>query len=347
MPSVEGLRELITLTDVAKLAGVSKATASRAMNQPELLAPETRDRVTEAAARLGFSANRAARALAKGSTGLVAIVVPTLENSFFTPIIQGAQRAAQEGNLHATITVLKADTAAEQEQLLRLAEQVDGFVLASPRAPGTFLRTLAGRKPLVTVDRQVEGIPSVIADTPRALSELVEGLVASGHSHIAYVSGPEGSWMDQRRLKAVRDAAGGGCTVDVIGPLPPMFSSGVDVARQLSGSGATAVVVYASAISLGLLFELQRQGTNVPGELTVASADDLAIGPLDGLDITALRVDADLVGESAMTALLKMLGKGSAPAPFHRRIAVPLRWAPTSPTQKSGTPAAAVQAVGS
>jgi LacI family transcriptional regulator len=318
---------MVTLADVAALAGVSKATASRAMNQPQLLAPETRERVVSAAAQLGFSANRAARALAKGSTGLVALVVPTLENSFFTPIIQGAQRAAEQGDLHATVNVLGAESDAEQERLLRLAEQVDGFVLASPRAPSGFLTTLSQRKPVVTVDRQVEGIPSVIADTPTTLLELVTGLVAEGHRRIAYVSGPAGSWMDQRRLAAVRTAAGDGCEVDVIGPLPPIFASGVEVARQLSGSRATAVVVYASAISLGLIFELQRQGIPVPGGLTIASADDLAIGPLSELDITALQVDGDLLGETAMETLLGMLRGGGTPKPLHSRVKVPLRWA--------------------
>lgn len=319
---------MVTLADVAALAGVSKATASRAMNQPQLLSPETRDRVVSAAASLGFSANRAARALAKGSTGLVAIVVPTLENSFFTPIIQGAQRAAELGDLQATITVLEAESDAEQQRLLRLAEQVDGFVLASPRASAGFLKTLSERKPLVTVDRQEEGIPSVMADTPTALLELVTGLVAAGHRRIAYVSGPAGSWMDQRRLAAVREAAGETCTVEVIGPLPPTFASGTEVAGQLSGTGATAVVIYASAISLGLLFELQRQGTSVPGKLIVASADDLAIGTLSGLNITALKVDADLVGETAMKTLLGLLDGNLKPRPFHRRVEVPLQWAP-------------------
>jgi LacI family transcriptional regulator len=319
---------MVTLADVAALAGVSKATASRAMNQPQLLSPGTRERVVSAAASLGFSANRAARALAKGSTGLVAIVVPTLENSFFTPIIQGAQRAAELGDLQATITVLEAENDAEQQRLLRLAEQVDGFVLASPRASAGFLKTLAERKPLVTVDRQEEGIPSVMADTPTALLELVTGLVASGHRRIAYVSGPAGSWMDQRRLAAVREAAGETCTVEVIGPLPPTFASGTEVARLLSGSDATAVVIYASAISLGLLFELQRQGASLPGKLVVASADDLAIGTLSGLNITALKVDADLVGETAMKTLLGLLAGNLEPRPFHRRVEVPLQWAP-------------------
>ncbi|WP_285723814.1 LacI family DNA-binding transcriptional regulator [Psychromicrobium xiongbiense] len=318
---------MVTLADVARRAGVSKATASRALNQPQLLAPSTRDRVVDAAAALGFTANRAARALAKGATGLVAVVVPTLENSFFTPIIQGAQRAAELGDLHATVNVLEAGTEIEQQRLLRLAEQVDGFVLASPRASEAFLKTLAQLKPLVTVDRVVEGIPSVIADTPTALRELVAGLVTAGHRRIAYVSGPAGSWMDQRRLAAVREAAGANCAIDVIGPLPPVFSAGAEVARQLTGTGATAVVVYASAISLGLLFELQRQGGSIPEGLLVASADDLAIDTLAGLDITALKVDADRVGETAMQALLGRLTGQAESAPLHQRVAVPLQWA--------------------
>ncbi|MEA5455467.1 LacI family DNA-binding transcriptional regulator [Sinomonas sp. JGH33] len=316
----------MTLADVAALAGVSKATASRAMNQPQLVAPETRRRVEEAATTLGFSVNRAARALAKGSTGLVSIVVPTLENTFFTPIIQGAQRAAEAGDLHATVAVLPGETEAERERLVRLADQVDGFVLASPRSSGTFLRTLSERKPLVTVDRQVDGLPSVIADTPKALSGLVSGLIDAGHTRIAYVGGPEGSWMDARRVHAIEAAAGDSCDVVVLGPVPPVFRSGVALARELVATRATAVIVYASAIALGLLFALEREGVAVPGDLTIASADDLAVGLLEGLGVTALHVDADRVGETAMATLLTMLSTGSAPAPLHQRVAVPLHW---------------------
>ncbi|MET3810837.1 LacI family DNA-binding transcriptional regulator [Arthrobacter sp. UYEF3] len=322
-----GPGKMITLADVAAKAGVSKATASRALNQPQLLAPETRDRVIAAASALGFSVNRAARALAKGSTGIVSIVVPTLENTFFTPIIKGAQRAAEEGDLHATITVLAGDTEADQSRLMWLAEQVDGFVLASPRAPGAFLKQLAQRKPLVTIDRQVEGIPSVIADTPRSLGELVSGLMAAGHRRLTYVGGPEGSWMDQRRLKAIQTAAGEGCAVSVIGPLPPAFASGASIAREIADSETKAVVAYASEIALGLYFELQRLDPSSRGAITMASADDLAVGPLAGLDITALQVDGDAVGESAMATLVKMLRNGQDTSPLRRRVPVPIRWA--------------------
>ena len=83
-----------TLADVAALAGVSKATASRALSRPELVLPETAARVLAAAEQLGFVANRAARQLARGRSGLIALVVPTLENSYFTPVIAGAQALA-------------------------------------------------------------------------------------------------------------------------------------------------------------------------------------------------------------------------------------------------------------
>jgi LacI family transcriptional regulator len=81
-----------TLADVAALARVSKATASRALSRPEMVSGATVARVLDAAAALGFIPNSAARHLARGSSGIVALVVPTLDNSFFTPIIGGAQR---------------------------------------------------------------------------------------------------------------------------------------------------------------------------------------------------------------------------------------------------------------
>nr|BFF14452.1 hypothetical protein GCM10025699_57550 [Microbacterium flavescens] len=128
---------LATLADVAILAGVSKATASRVLSRPELVSPDTAARVLAAARKLGFVPNRAARQLARGRSGVVAVVVPTLDNAFFTPIIAGAQAAAGRADLQLTVAVHPLAEVGELVAFERLSHQVDGFIVVAPGARTT------------------------------------------------------------------------------------------------------------------------------------------------------------------------------------------------------------------
>ncbi|MBM3715308.1 MAG: LacI family transcriptional regulator, partial [Actinobacteria bacterium] len=143
---------MATLADVAALAGVSKATASRTLSRPEVVSPDTAARVLTAAAKLGFTPNSAARQLARGRTGVVALVVPTLDNAFFTPIIGGAQRRADEDGLQLTVAVHPLEAVRELTAFERLSRQVDGFIVVAPRGSDDLLLSAGAHKPTVLVD---------------------------------------------------------------------------------------------------------------------------------------------------------------------------------------------------
>ncbi len=123
---------MATLSDVAARVGVSKSTVSRALSRPELVAPATAERIRRAAQELNFVVNRAASGLATGRTGIVAIVVPNLDNHFFTPIIVGAQQRAEAEQRQLTIAANPLETDGQLRDLERLARQVDGVIVAAP-----------------------------------------------------------------------------------------------------------------------------------------------------------------------------------------------------------------------
>ncbi|MFG2662135.1 LacI family DNA-binding transcriptional regulator, partial [Streptomyces sp. NPDC048425] len=198
---------MATLMDVARAAGVSKATASRALQRPELVAEPTRLRVLDAAQRLGFHPNAAARALTTGRTGLVGLVVPTLSNPFFAPLVMGAQQTAEKTDHHLLIAVSEYDPTREAELADRLAEQADGLIMVTPVGTDAALRERARRFPLVLVDRQVGRLPAVVADTATGLAQLMDHLLDQGHRDIAYVSGPAGSWADGQRSAILTERA--------------------------------------------------------------------------------------------------------------------------------------------
>lgn len=322
-----------TLSDVADLAGVSKATASRALSRPELVAADTRERVVQAAATLDFAPSRVARALANGRTGLIAIVVPNLTNSFFAPIIEGAQEAAEQAGYQLTIAVRTLDAEADAAAIERLSHQVDGFLMTAPHAEEPVLRSVSALAPTVLVEREIDGIPSVIADAASAFGRLAAELVDAGHSNIAYVGGPDGSWPDRRRTEAIRAAIGDRATLTVVGPYPPVAESGFTAAPEVIACGATATIVYASAVSLGLMLALEARGVRTPQDMVV-SGDARMAKSIGTPGIPSIDVDGAELGRTAMGLLLGALAargrrdtSAASPAPLvQTRIAVPLHW---------------------
>lgn len=319
-----GAGRLATLADVATLAGVSKATASRVLSRPELVSPDTAGRVLAAAAKLGFVPNRAARQLARGRTGVVALVVPTLDNAFFTPIIAGAQAAAGEADLQLTVAVHPLAEAGELAAFERLSQQVDGFIVVAPRGGDDVVRAAARHKPTVLVDREVSGASSVVADTATAFGSLVSRFVAEGHERVAYLGGPDGSWQNVQRTAAVVDAAAGRAELTVLGPYPSTFEAGVRASGDVLSSGATAVVPYATAIGLGLMFVLRADEHR--GRSVTVSSERMVVDALGLVGVPAIDVDGEHLGRVAAGRLLEALASRAPSEPTTTRLPVPVRW---------------------
>lgn len=301
---------MATLADVAREAGVSKATASRAMMRPDMVAAPTLARVRSAAERLGFHPNRAARALTTGRTGMVGLIVPTLANPFFSPLVLGAQRAAEETDGHLLIGVSEYDAAREAALAERICEQADGLVMVAPVGSDRELRARARHRPLVLVDRGVGRLPAVVLDTPSGTAELVRHLTGLGHREIAYVSGPRGSWADAARRTAAEEAVGeSGGRLHTLGPLPPTYDAGTGAVGELPRR-ATAVIAYNSYLALGLLHGLAAAGIRVPEDVSLAAVDDLTALGATTPPVTALQVPVEEAGALAVSRLVEV-GSGT------------------------------------
>ncbi|UFU06710.1 LacI family DNA-binding transcriptional regulator [Ruania halotolerans] len=317
-----------TLLDVADRAGVSKSTASRALGHPQLVAPATVDRVLAAAMELGFVPNRAARELARGRTGVIAFVVPTLTNTFFTPIIGGAQDRAAGQDQQVTVAVNELETAEDLIRYQRLAQQVDGVVMVAPRCSDENLSPAVAVRPTVLVDRELEGTDSVVADTASAFVELLGALAESGHQKVAFLSGPDRSWQSGQRTRALRTVAGEcGIDLSVLGPYPPTFAAGAGSVQAILETGAPVVLPYATDLGLGALFALHHVGraswsaSPEPGDPGVAVVGRPGAPMVD--------VDGAGLGRCAMDQLLTLLASTHrrAPAqPRNERLPVPVTW---------------------
>lgn len=329
---------MVTLRDVARAAGVSLATASRAMSDAPHVSAANRAQVARAAESLGYRPHPAARALTTGSTGTVGLVVPDLANPFFAAVAKGVQARARATGREVLVADTDEDVTVEPDVIARLGDRVDGLVLCSPRLPtdrlGPLLASAGG--PVALVNREAPDIPSVSFDIADGVRQALDHLRALGHDVVAYAGGPRTSWSDAERRTAL-GALSTGTTGDAVldlGSFRPTHGGGVQAADLALAAGATAVLCFNDLVALGVLARLHARGVATPADVSVVGFDDVAAASLVTPALTTVAVPLARAGQVAVDLLA-----GVSPAPEHRRLPVELVVrASTAPA----TPASAV-----
>jgi len=297
-----------TIYDIAKLAGVNPSTVSRALSKPGRVSAKTQKLIEDAAAQLEYRVNPFARALPTGRTNTLALIVADITNPTFFGIIRGAESTAtaRDYTLMLAESAESADT--ELTAARRMLTTVDGLILASPRMDDARIRELAREKPVVVINRQVDGVPSVVPDVNKGIGEAVRNLAANGHRKVAYVAGPPQSWMTTRRWEGVKAA----CEWSHLEcfQLPsskPTVDGGRQVARDVVASGATAVMTYNDLLAIGLMQELQAAGVQVPDRISIVGFDDIFGADFTTPALTTIRSPMTACGTEAATLLLEVL----------------------------------------
>jgi LacI family transcriptional regulator len=331
-----------TIRHVARAAGVSQATVSRALSTPDLVAPSTRARVEAVARELGYRPNRAARGLTTGRTGNIGLIVPDLANPFFAAVVKGVQAAARAADHSVFIADTDEEADAETELLRALGKQVDGLVLCSPRAPDEELSSIGSDSRVVLMNRRVGDRPSVTVDNADGMRQAVEHLAALGHERIAFAAGPRTSWSNAQREHGLHAAAEAGA-VDLVhlGHFPPQYEGGVAAADLAVASGATAVIAYNDLMALGLLSRLSVRGFRVPEAFSVVGCDGIAMSAMGHPALTTVSVPKRSAGRASVGLLLSVLGSDVDAGPAHRELPTQLivrgstGVAPAAPTKGS------------
>jgi LacI family transcriptional regulator len=297
-----------TIREVAREAGVSPSTVSRALSMPEMVNPTTRERVLRAAQRLGYAPNRAARGLITGRTGNLGLIVPDLANPFFPSVVKGVQAKAREADYAVFLADTDEDPAAEIGLIRVLAKQVDGLILCSPRGHEDEIRELSESMTLVMVNRRFGSIPSVVFDNVDGMRQAVAHLQALGHQRVAWVGGPRTSWSTRDRLRGLRAAtAAAGMELVVAGHFPPQFEGGVAAADLIIASGVTAVIAYNDLMALGLLGRLRDRGVSVPQDMSVIGIDDIQMSSMSSPALTTVSLGKEQAGRAAVDLLISLL----------------------------------------
>ncbi|BCY11985.1 LacI family transcriptional regulator [Actinoplanes sp. L3-i22] len=305
---IKGFVVAVTIKDVARLAGVSQSSVCRALADPARVRPETRERVESAARELGYHPNRVARSLITGRTLNIGVVLPDLANPFFPSVVKSIQTQARRFDYAVFLSDTDEDPAVEVPAIRALAKQVDGFLLCSPRAPDEDLRSFAGEKPIVVLNRRITPFPSVTADSADGMRQAVAHLHALGHRTIAYVAGPRTSWSNRDRLRGLRAAtAAREMTLVEAGNVAPTVDGGAAAADLVLASAATAVLAYNDLVALGLLQRFHVRGVAVPERMSVVGFDDILVAGLVGPPLTTVAIAKEQIGRVGVDLLLELM----------------------------------------
>ncbi|MDP9799789.1 DNA-binding LacI/PurR family transcriptional regulator [Catenuloplanes nepalensis] len=320
------------IDDVARAAGVSTATVSRALRGLPMVSETTRRRVLEAATRLGYSASPSASRLAGGRTGGVAVVVPRITRWFFSTVVEAAEQSLHEAGYDVLLFNLGGSEQARLKLLHTgaLRQRADAVMLISmPLLAEDFAAVSQLELPGVTVSSgtAVPGWPSVRIDDVGAARKAMEHLIGLGHTRIARICGESSdelaftTHVDRRRgyLEALLHA---GITPDpaleVEGSLD--LAGGAAATGELLARGVAFTAIFATCdeAAMGALTALRRHGLRVPEDVSLAGIDDHDLAPAIGL--TTVAQPAAEQGRRAVQTLLSPDAQGDVLLPTHLTV---------------------------
>ena len=309
-----------TIKQVAREAGVSVATVSRVFNEKGPVRGETRERILEVAARLGYSPNAAARSLSTRKTGTIGVLLPDLYGEFFSEVIRGLDLAARRSGYHILVSSSHSDRSEVEAVLRTLRGRVDGLIVMSPEADARTLQAnFPGTLPVVFLNARADGsaFDSINLDNYGGASAMVRHLAGLGHRRIAHVKGAPGNNDALERLIGYRDAMRSlfaEPTEDL--ELEGDFSeeSGDRAGREILGLSPRPDAVFAAndAMAIGLLHAFQKAGVKVPEEIAVAGFDDIPIARFLTPPLTTVGVAIADLGACAIERLLEVMQRGEA-----------------------------------
>jgi LacI family transcriptional regulator len=317
-------RGAVKLRDVAAMAGVHAATASRALNAEtrELVNGETAERVLAAAEKLGYRPNPIARGLKTQRSYTIGVVVPDLRNPIFPPLARGIEDRLETDGY--TSLLANTDNDPERERLsfeaLR-ARRVDGFITATARREHPLLHEFAASgTPLVLVNRSTDGddLPSAVADDEDGIRQAVEHLADLGHRRIAHFAVRSVSTGERRYQGFLKAMEARGLEVDpALIAETGMYSEaeGTRGTRQLlqRGGAFTAIVAGNDLMALGAIDALREAGLECPRDVSVVGVNDMAWSDRFSPALTTVRMPHYDLGVTAADLLFERLATPDAP----------------------------------
>jgi LacI family gluconate utilization system Gnt-I transcriptional repressor len=315
-------RGRVTLADVASRAGVGTMTASRAISQPGMVSAELRARVEQAVRELGYVPNRAARALASSHSKVIAVLIPSLSNAVFTDVLAGIQDALDAYGYQVLISDTRYSDAEEEKLLgINLQSHPDGVLLTGLRQSERVRQMLeASRVPVVSMMDLSDdpGRMAVGFSQQEAARTMVRHLLGKGYRRIGFL----GAQLDERTLKraegyrqALQEAGLYDARRELLVPDPSTVGLGAEMLGRMLAVAPDCDALFCcnDDLAYGAIYQCQRRGIAVPGQLAISGFNDLPVSAWMNPSLTTIATPRYRIGYEAAT-LLRQVIEGGQPA---------------------------------
>jgi DNA-binding LacI/PurR family transcriptional regulator len=306
----------VSIKDIARLAGVSHSTVSRALRNSPLIPAQTAQRIQEIAKDAGYAASAVARSLVTRKTEAIGVVVTSIADPFNGEVVAGIEEMANEHGYSVILATSQADPEREITVVRSFQERrVDGILVASSRVGALYMPLLSELKiPIVLLNNQhpSEFVHSVTIDNAGGAFQATRHLIELGHERIGYVGDQFGLQSDAERYAGYVNAlseAGLHAPREFVARGDGKPEGAMDAIKLLLArrDRPTALFCYNDMSALGVLQEAERRRLSVPSDLSVVGFDDIFFAGLLHPPLTTVRQPKKQIGRRAMELLLAVL----------------------------------------
>ncbi|HUN07676.1 MAG TPA: LacI family DNA-binding transcriptional regulator [Aggregatilineales bacterium] len=315
-PSRRKVSNSVTIVDVAKAAGVSYSTVSRVFSGYEFVNEETRERVVEAANKLGYVVNLQARSLAGGRSNIVGLLAPGLDNGYITEIVSGIDQELAQHGLDLMLYTTHRYPGKEAFYVKTIANGlVDGLILLVPLVTTNYIQALPRQDfPYVLIDQtnSTSNSPSVDATNWQGAYDATTYLIKLGHRRIGFITGYLELSSATERLDGYRAALQHHRipldeNLTVMGDY--LTTGGYAGAQKLLNLAERPSAIFASndLEAIGVMNAAHQRGLRIPGDISIIGFDDIPQASLVYPRLTTVRQPLVQIGQVAVRLLLERI----------------------------------------
>ncbi len=328
-----GQRSIVTLDDIARRAGVSQPTVSRALADSPLISAKTKARIREIADEAGYQVNLVARSLKTRSTQTLGLVVPQVSNPYFPKLIQCFADTARAAGYHLQLQLSGADQEAEAACLGYLREvRVDGVLIVTSRgglpARKQAEALLEAGVPVVILGwvEDCEHFDMVMADDAVGGSALAQHLIGLGHTRFGIVGATPHRGHYDRLVGFLAGLSEAGCAAESVDHFPAVSEAEAEEAVDIwlaMPDRPTALFAYRDVLAAYLVKHLTNRGLSVPGDVSIVGFDNLDLATFVNPQLTTVDLPIEALAATAVNQLLTRIAEQPMQAAVRREILTP------------------------
>jgi len=308
------MKKKLTINDIAKLAGVSRQTISRVMNNKPEVNEKTRKQVLRIIEKHGFQPSLQAISMVTRKTNIIAVLLPDVANPFFAEIVRGIERTLRANKLNVFLMTTEEDVELENK-FIQLAQNynVDGMILCSPRIDEVNLRKLIPRiAPVVLLNRDLEvnGAACIVVDAHYGGYMAAKYLIEKGHSKIGIIVGPSRAFSNVQRLEGYKKALkdfGISLEEELIMQEEADHEEVHKFTEQLGKKNVTAITTYNDIAAAHVIQACTDLNLKVPEDISVIGFDGIVMSQFMNPTLTTMSIPLFEMGQTIANTLIKMM----------------------------------------